>query len=53
MSSVCGVPYIAAVLKGAKCEIFDFLDFHDFYVIKPLWVCDFGTGIKKSKAERA
>ncbi len=24
-----------------KCEIFDRLDFHDFYTIKPFWVGDF------------
>ncbi len=33
-----------------KCEIFNLLDSQDFYTIKPLWVGDFGTGIKNSKA---
>jgi hypothetical protein len=32
------------ILKGAQ-EIFDRLDFHDFYTIKPFWVGDFGSKI--------
>ncbi len=32
-------------LKGAKCEIFDRSDFHDFYPIKSLWEGDFGAKI--------
>ncbi len=30
-------------LNVHKCEIFDLLDFCDFYTIKSLWVCDFGA----------
>jgi hypothetical protein len=37
------------LLKVPKCEIFDLMDSRDFYTIKPLWVGDFGTVIKKSK----
>jgi hypothetical protein len=33
-------------LKVPKCEIFDHLDFHDFYSIKSLWE-GFGVKIKK------
>jgi hypothetical protein len=29
-----------ACFKGAQCEIFDRLDFPDFYTIKPSWVGD-------------
>ncbi len=29
-----------------KCEIFDRLDFCDFYTIKSLWVGEFGAKIK-------
>ncbi len=29
-----------------KCEIFDRLDYHDFYIIKPFWGDDFGAKIK-------
>ncbi len=36
-----------AILKVPKREIFDRLDFPDFYTIKPLWVGDFGVKIKK------
>jgi hypothetical protein len=33
-----------------KCEIFDLLDSHDFYTTQPIWVGDFVTVIKNSKA---
>jgi hypothetical protein len=33
-------------LKVPKREIFDHLDFHDFYAIKSLTVSDFGVKIK-------
>jgi hypothetical protein len=33
-------------LKVPKCEIFDRLDFHDFYAIKSLWEGHFGVKIK-------
>jgi hypothetical protein len=36
-----------APLKVPKCEIFDRLDFHDFYTIKSLQEDDFG--VKESK----
>jgi hypothetical protein len=29
-----------------KCEIFNHLDFHNFYTIKPFWVGDFGAKYK-------
>jgi hypothetical protein len=29
-----------------KCEIFDCSDCHDFYIIKPFWVCDFEAKIE-------
>ena len=35
-------------LKVPKREIFDHLDFPDFYTIKPLRVGDFGVKIKKN-----
>jgi len=37
-------------LKVPKCEIFNLLDFHDFYTLKPLWLGDFRAVIKNSKA---
>ncbi len=32
-------------LKVPKCEIFDRLDFYDFYTIKSLWPGEFGAEI--------
>jgi hypothetical protein len=42
------VKKIQSLLKGAqpKCEIFVARIFHDFKTIKPLWVDDFGVGLK-------
>jgi hypothetical protein len=40
-----GKVLICLLLKVPKCEIFDRLDFHDFYSIKPFWVGDFGAKI--------
>jgi hypothetical protein len=38
------------ILKVPKCEIFDLMDdSREFYTIKPSWVCDFGTVIKKNR----
>jgi len=34
-------------LKVPKCEIFDRLDFRDFYTVKSLRAGDFGVKIKK------
>ncbi len=33
-------PLVRVSLKVPKCEIFDRLDFHDFYTIKSLWAGD-------------
>jgi hypothetical protein len=30
------------LLEVPKCEMFDHMDFRDFYTIKPPWVGDFG-----------
>ncbi len=35
-----------------KCKIFNLMDSHDFYTIKPPLVGDFGTVIKNSKLFR-
>jgi hypothetical protein len=32
----------------SKCELFDFLDSCDFFIIKSLLIGDFGAEIKKS-----
>jgi hypothetical protein len=32
------------MLKVLKCEIFDRMDFHDFYTIKPFWISLWGFG---------
>jgi hypothetical protein len=34
-----------SILKVPKYEIFDCLDFHDFYTIKHFWVSDFGAKV--------
>jgi hypothetical protein len=31
--------------KVPKCEMFERLDFHDFYTREPSWVADFGLKI--------
>ncbi len=32
-------------LKVHWCDNYDYLDFHDFYIIKPFWVGDFGAKV--------
>jgi hypothetical protein len=34
------------LLKVPKCEIFNHLDIHDFYTIKPNWLGNFGNNLK-------
>jgi hypothetical protein len=43
-------PHETVPLKVPKCEIFDGLDFHDFYAIQYLWVgeCKFTKEISKA-----
>jgi hypothetical protein len=43
-----GVDYNLTNLKVPKREIFDRLDFPDFYAIKSLRVGDFGVKMKKN-----
>jgi hypothetical protein len=36
---------MVVIFNHLRCGYFDRSDFHDFYTIKPVWVCDFGAKI--------